>query len=98
VASLANGGGRLAERPFRAPPSNVIIRSVIRIRVRNARLVDDLVETLRGAECIATVIDPHTCGVALPNDIDRAEAHTEMRFFLRAWQRKHGDAEVLLLA
>lgn len=70
----------------------------MKIRVRNPRLVEDLVQTLRGADCIATVIDPHTCGVAFPYDTDRSEAHTEIRFFLKAWQRKHGDPDVLLLA
>ena len=74
------------------------IRIVLRIRVRNARLVDDLVEALRGADCVATIIDPNTCGVAFPEDIDRVEADAEIRFFLRAWQRKHDDVEVLLLA
>jgi hypothetical protein len=71
---------------------------MIRIRLRNARLVDDLVEALRGAECVATVIDAHTCGVTFPDGTPGNEAQTEMRFFLRAWQRQHGDAELLLLA
>jgi hypothetical protein len=71
---------------------------VLKIRVRNPRLIEDLVETLRGADCIATVIDPHTCGVAFPYDTDGREAHAEMRFFLKAWQQKHGDADVLLVA
>jgi hypothetical protein len=71
---------------------------MLKIRVRNPRLVDDLVQTLRSADCTATIIDPHTCGVAFPYEIDGNEANTEMRFFLRAWQRKHGGADVLLLA
>jgi hypothetical protein len=69
----------------------------MKIRVRNPRLVDDLVQTLRGANCIATIIDQHTCGVAFPYEIDGDAASTEMRFFLKAWQRKHGGADVLLL-
>jgi hypothetical protein len=71
---------------------------VIRIRVRNTHLVDDLVEALHNAECAAVVLDAHTCGVTFPDDADDRQFAAEIRFFLRAWQRRHDDADVLLLA
>jgi hypothetical protein len=73
-------------------------RSVLKVRVGNPQLVEDLVETLRGADCDATVIDPHTCGVAFLDGTDPRLARMEIRFFLRAWQCKHGATDVLLLA
>ncbi len=68
------------------------------IRLRNPELVCDLVKTLRDAECFAEVVDEVTCRVACPEAADRDQAAVEMRFFLRAWQRKHGDADAFLLA
>ena len=68
------------------------------IRLRNPDLARDLVETLREAECVVEVVDDVTCRVACEEAGDRHQAALEMRFFLRAWQLKHGDADALVLA
>jgi hypothetical protein len=79
-----------------APDDHLI--SDMHIRLRNPELARDLVETLRDAACIVEIIDDVTCRVSYQEVADRRQADMEMRFFLRAWQLKHGGGDALVLA
>lgn len=68
------------------------------IRLKDPELLERLIESLVAAHCMAVAIDDRTCRVEYPDAMDEQEAAVAMRFFLRAWQRHHGDTDACLLA
>jgi hypothetical protein len=68
------------------------------IRLRDPELLGSLIESLVAARCLAVAVDDRTCRVEHPDAVDDRQATVEMRFFVRAWQRRHGDADASLLA
>jgi hypothetical protein len=68
------------------------------IRLKDPELLGRLIESLLAARCSAVPLDDRTCRVELPDAVDAQQATVEMRFFVRAWQQRHGDADVCLFA
>jgi hypothetical protein len=66
------------------------------IRLNDPELLGTLIESLVAARCSAVAVDDRTCRVELPDAVDAQQATVEMRFFVRAWQSRHGDADAYL--
>jgi hypothetical protein len=69
----------------------------MRVHVSDPRVVPDLVASLLRGACVAIRIDRNICEVLHPQATDESEAETELRFFLRAWQRRYYGVEAVLI-
>jgi hypothetical protein len=70
----------------------------MRIRISDPELLDDLVESLRRANCPVEVTGLETLAVESPSPLLTPEqARQEIGFYLAVWQVRHPDAHVLLL-
>jgi hypothetical protein len=61
----------------------------MRIQLSDASYVHDLASALLHGDCLATPAGHDTLTVMHPSARDDDEAHTEVLFFLRAWQEAH---------
>lgn len=68
------------------------------IRVRDPQLVPELVQSLLDADCVAEVVDDLTCRVAFRDATDDRQIAVELGFFVRAWARRNGNAQAVLIA
>ena len=70
----------------------------MRIRISDPRLLDDLVESLRRANCPVEVTGTETLDVESPSPLLTPEqARQEIGFYLAVWQVRHPDVHVMLL-
>ena len=69
----------------------------IEIQIDAPHLLPHLIEGLVAGGCSAEIIDAGAARVVHGQALDETEAMTELRFFLRAWARGHGDVTVRLL-
>jgi hypothetical protein len=70
----------------------------MRIRISDPELLDDLVESLRRANCPVQVTGPETLEVDSPSPLLTAEqARKEIAFYLAVWQVRHPGAHVMFL-
>jgi hypothetical protein len=67
----------------------------VKIRISDQALLDDLVESLRRANCPVEVTGPQTLVVDSPSRLLTPEqARREIGFYLAVWQVRHPDALV----
>jgi hypothetical protein len=64
--------------------------TALTVHVNRPDLVDDLVACFRSSGCAARRTGPHSCAVQHTAALDEREARIEVRFFVRAWQARHG--------
>jgi hypothetical protein len=70
----------------------------MRIRISDPELLDDLVESLRRANCPVEVTGSETLDVESPSSLLTSEqARQEIAFYLAVWQVRHPGAHVLFL-
>ena len=70
----------------------------MRVRISEANLLSQLVESLRSGDCVARAIDETTCEVVHTTASDEREARIELLFFLRAWAGQHANVRAELVA
>lgn len=66
------------------------------VTVDPPELLPELVDELLRSGCIAHVVNKTTVRVVHVDARASDEAHSELLFFLRAWQRRHPGADVQL--
>ncbi|MGH3032365.1 MAG: hypothetical protein ACRDNE_16700 [Gaiellaceae bacterium] len=70
----------------------------MRIRISDPGLLDDLVESLRRANCPVEVTGPETLDVESPSPLLTSEqARQEIGFYLAVWQVRHPGAHVIFV-
>jgi hypothetical protein len=70
----------------------------MRIRISDPELLDDLVESLRRANCPVEVTGPETLDVKSPSPLLTSEqARQEIAFYLAVWQVRHPGAHVIVV-
>lgn len=69
----------------------------LRIRISHPTAIDDLIESLARGDCVPSRVADDTWQVWHPYARDDQEARVELRFFLRAWQRRHPGVAVDVL-
>ena len=69
----------------------------LRVRVSRPELSDELLEALTAGACVCARLDHRTMLVVHREAVDEVEARLELRFFLRAWEHRHGDVQAELL-
>jgi hypothetical protein len=67
------------------------------IRLNDPSLLGDLIASLLDARCIVEAVDDRTCRVTCPASLNHRQAAMELRFFVRAWLGRHGEADAILL-
>lgn len=61
------------------------------IEIDSPRLLPQLLVRLRAAGLSARAVSPHAGRVSDPSAYDEDEALCELRFFVAAWARAHGN-------
>ncbi|MGH3004643.1 MAG: hypothetical protein ACRDOS_01825 [Gaiellaceae bacterium] len=70
----------------------------MRIRISDPELLDDLVESLRRANCPVEVTGPETLEVDSPSSLLTTEqARQEIGFYLAVWQVRNPGAHVIFV-
>src|SRR5688572_14602622 len=83
-------------RSKRTAPGSILASDLPRmtIRISDPAYVDTLVAALLRGDCVPSRTGIHTIEIIHPFAGDDAEAYTELRFFLRAWQSAHPDVDL----
>jgi hypothetical protein len=68
----------------------------VTIEIDAPRLLPHLLTCLEAGCCSAQAISPRACRVVHRQALSADEALCELRFFVRAWARTHGDVAVRL--
>ena len=68
----------------------------MKVRISDPSCLTVLVEDLLRCGCVPAGVDDETVDVIYPDAVDAREAHTELRFFLLAWQSRHPGVVVSL--
>jgi hypothetical protein len=66
--------------------------SPLRVRLTRPELAAELADALAAGDCLCAQVGPRTLVVLHRAAASKAEARTELAFFLRAWQLRHADA------
>jgi hypothetical protein len=69
----------------------------LRIRVSDRRLLRDLLDLFRRAECVAEQASADTIEVYVPRAPSPEQARREVEVYLSTWQARHPDVTVELL-
>jgi hypothetical protein len=67
----------------------------VTVEIEQPGLLPDLLERLAATGCTTQSVDDHVCRVVHVHAVDAAEEWYELRFFLRAWETRHGVGVVL---
>ena len=62
----------------------------VTFQIETPELMHDLVGRLAASGCLTSAIDERACQVVHTRALDAREEWHELRFFLRAWQARHG--------
>jgi hypothetical protein len=68
----------------------------VTLEIEKPSLLPVLMERLEANGCVTEVRVDGICHVAYPEAADAAEELLELRFFVRAWQARHGGLELTL--
>ena len=68
----------------------------MKVRLSDSSFLVELVDDLLRGGCVPSAVDDETLEVIHPDANDAEEAHTELLFFLRAWQSRHPEVQVTL--
>ena len=71
---------------------------MLRIRLNDPQVLDELRVALAEAECSTARVDETTLLVTDPLDVDEREVRLEVAFYLKAWQSAHPEVELELLS
>ena len=67
----------------------------VTVEIETPELMPDLVGRLAANGCLTSTIDERACQVVHIRAVDAHEEWHELRFFLRAWQARHGVGATL---
>lgn len=73
-------------------------RTAMRVQISDSRCLGTLIDDLVRGGCLPAKVDDETVEVVHPAASDADEAWTELRFFLRAWQSRHPQVVVKMIA
>lgn len=73
-------------------------RTAMRVHISDSRCLGTLIDDLARGGCVPAKVDDETVEVVHPAASDADEAWTELRFFLRAWQSRHPQVVVKMIA
>jgi hypothetical protein len=62
----------------------------VTFEIDSPELMPDLVGRLSASGCLTSAVGERACRVAHMRAVDAREEWHELRFFLRAWQARHG--------
>ena len=65
----------------------------MRVKLSDPALVDDLVDFLRAAGCVAQPADVAIVSVSIPKSLREDAAELELDLYLRVWEATHPEAE-----
>ena len=68
----------------------------VTLEIEKPSLLPVLMERLEANGCVADELGEGVCHVVHPQAADAAEEWLELRFFLRAWQARHGGLALTL--
>jgi hypothetical protein len=69
---------------------------VIRLRLNEPAVADELALFLRRQDCRAEVAEDGTVRVELPHDLHRVQAGMELQLYIRLWQALSGVSVALI--
>ena len=68
----------------------------VTLEIEKPSLLPVLMERLEAHGCVAEARGEGVCHVVHPGAIDVSEEWLELRFFVRAWQARHGGVKLTL--
>ncbi|MFL5929059.1 MAG: hypothetical protein ACJ77E_19185 [Gaiellaceae bacterium] len=68
----------------------------VTIEIDAPQLLPHLLAGLEAGGCSAELISSHSCRVIHPQGVDEGVELLELRFYVRAWARRHGNVAVTL--